>query len=78
MMMQRLKALYSSIYRNGIWDKKMWCCGAEVGMIKEIDDAGYQYLSILELDKLKETEMKDKFQTEYLRQFKLHEISAQW
>ena len=47
-------------------------------MIKEIDDAGYKYLGILELDKLTETEMKDIFRTGYLRRFKLHEISAQW
>ena len=39
--------------------------------IKEVDDEGYKYLGILELDKFKEREMKDIFRTEYLRRFKL-------
>ena len=34
--------------------------------IKEVDDEGYKYLGILELDKFKEREMKDIFRTEYL------------
>ena len=38
---------------------------------KEVDDKGYKSLGNLELDKLKEKEMKDIFQTEYLRRFKL-------
>ena len=39
--------------------------------IKEVEDEGYKYLGILELDKFKEREMKDIFRTEYLRRFKL-------
>ena len=39
--------------------------------IKEVDDEGYKYLGILELDKFKEREMKDIFRTEYLMWFKL-------
>ena len=39
--------------------------------IKEVDDEGYKYLGILELDKFKEREMKGIFRTEYLRRFKL-------
>ena len=47
--------------------------------IKEVDEEGYKYLGILELDKFKEREMKEIFRTEYLRRFKTcHEISAQW
>ena len=38
---------------------------------KEVDDEGYKSLGNLELDKLKEKEMKDIFRTEYLRRFKL-------
>ena len=38
---------------------------------KEVDDKGYKSLGNLELDKLKEKEMKDIFQTEYLMRFKL-------
>ena len=38
--------------------------------IKVVDDEGYKYLGILELNKLKEKEMKDIFRTEYLRRFK--------
>ena len=34
--------------------------------IKEVDDEGYKYLGILELDKFKKREMKDIFRTEYL------------
>ena len=30
-------------------------------MIKEVDDEGYKYLGILELDKFKEREMKEIF-----------------
>ena len=39
--------------------------------IKEVDDEGYKYLGILELDKFKEREMKDIFRIEYLRRLKL-------
>ena len=39
--------------------------------IKEVDDEGYKYLGILELDKFKEREMKDMFRTEHFRRFKL-------
>ena len=33
--------------------------------INEVDDEGYKYLGILELNKFKEREMKDIFRTEY-------------
>ena len=39
--------------------------------IREVDDEGYKYLGIIELDKFKERETKDIFRTEYLRRFKL-------
>ena len=39
--------------------------------VKVVDDAGYKYLGIQELDNLKEREIKDIFRTEYLRRFKL-------
>ena len=39
--------------------------------INAIDDEGYKYLGILELDKFKKRGMKDIFRTEYLRSFKL-------
>ena len=38
---------------------------------KEVDNEGYKYLGFLELDKFKERETKDIFQTENLRWFKL-------
>ena len=46
--------------------------------IKEVDDKGYKYLGILELDKLKEREMKD-IPDRILKAVQTcHEISAQW
>ena len=39
--------------------------------IKEVSDQGYKYLGILELDKIKEKEMKEVFRKEYLRRIKL-------
>ena len=39
--------------------------------INAVDDEGYKYLGILELDKFKERGMKDIFRTEYLKSFKL-------
>ena len=39
--------------------------------IKEVNEKGYMYLGILELDKFKEREMKDIFKTENPRRFKL-------
>ena len=33
-------------------------------MMKAIDESGYKYLGIVELDKIKETDMKDKFASE--------------
>ena len=35
--------------------------------IKEIEEDGYKYLGILEYDRVKEQEMKDKFKNEYFR-----------
>ena len=40
-------------------------------VMKEIDESGYEYLGIVEIDKIKETEMKDKFAGEYKRRLKL-------
>ena len=40
-------------------------------MMKKIDESGYKYLGIVEMDKIKETEMKDKFASEYKRRLKL-------
>ena len=39
--------------------------------MKEIDETGYAYLGILETDKIKEKEMKEKFRKEYLRWLRL-------
>ena len=35
------------------------------------DDEGYKYLEVLEMDKIKEGDMKDQFTREYKRRFKL-------
>lgn len=40
-------------------------------MIKDIDESGYKYLGIVEMDKIKENDMKDKFASEYKRRLKL-------
>lgn len=42
-----------------------------VQRIKDIDESGYKYLAIVEMDKIKENDMKDKFASEYKRQLKL-------
>ena len=39
--------------------------------IKDVEKEGYRYLGILDLDKLKEKEMKDKLKSEYLRSTRL-------
>ena len=39
--------------------------------MKDIDETGYTYLGILEFDKFKEKEMKEKFTNKYLRRFRL-------
>ena len=39
--------------------------------MKGIDETGYTYLGILETDKIKEKEMKEKFSKEYLRRLRL-------
>ena len=39
--------------------------------IREIEEDGYKYLLILEYDRVKEQEMKDKFRNEYFRRAKL-------
>ena len=39
--------------------------------IRETDEGGYKYLGILEYDRVKEQEMKDKFRNEYFRRTKL-------
>ena len=40
-------------------------------VMRDIDEVGYTYLGILETDKIKEKEMKEKFSKEYLRQLRL-------
>ena len=39
--------------------------------MKDIDETGYTYLEILETDKIKEKEMKEKFSREYLQWLRL-------
>ena len=39
--------------------------------MKDSDETGYTYLGILETDKIKEKEMKEKFSKEYLRRLRL-------
>ena len=39
--------------------------------IREIEEDGYKYLGILEYDRVKEQEMKDKFRNEYFKRAKL-------
>ena len=39
--------------------------------IRETEEGGYKYLGILEYDRVKEKEMKDKFRNEYFRRTKL-------
>ena len=39
--------------------------------MEDIDETGYTYLAILETDKIKEKEMKEKFSREYLRRLRL-------
>ena len=40
-------------------------------VMRDIDEVGYTYLGILETDKIKEKEMKEKFSKEYLRRLRL-------
>ena len=42
-----------------------------VKITKDIDETGYTNLEILETDKTKEKEMKEKFSKEYLRRLRL-------
>ena len=46
-------------------------------IIKEVVKNGYQYLGILEYNKIKESKMKENFQKEYLRRTKLMMKSTQ-
>jgi len=46
--------------------------------IKEVDDEGYKYLGILELDKFKVREKKDISNGALMAVQTCHEISAQW
>ena len=39
--------------------------------MKDIHESGYTYLGILEIDKIKEKEMKEKFSKSYLRRLRL-------
>ena len=40
-------------------------------MMKEIDESGYKYLGIIEMNKIKATDTKDNFASEYKRRLKL-------
>lgn len=40
-------------------------------VMKEADESGYRYLGAVEMDKIKETDMKDKLVSEYKRRLKL-------
>ena len=40
-------------------------------MMTETDERGYRYLGIVEMDKIKETDMKEKFAKKYKRRLKL-------
>ena len=44
---------------------------SDVQNMEDIDEAGYTYLGILETDKIKEKEIKEKFSKEYLRGLRL-------
>ena len=46
--------------------------------IKEVDDEGYKYLGILELNKFKVREKKDISNGALMAVQTCHEISAQW
>ena len=67
------------------WDKEMWDSYNERGKIvksegiklpdgevmKQVGQEGYTYVGIIELDKVKETEMKEKITNEYKRRLRL-------
>ena len=67
------------------WDKEMWDSYNERGKIvksegiklpdgevmKQVGQEGYTYLGIIELDKIKEAEMKEKITKEYKRRQRL-------
>ena len=40
-------------------------------VMREVEQDGYKYLGIVELDKIKEAEMKDQFRKEYIRRLRL-------
>ena len=40
-------------------------------MMREIEKRGYKYLGIVEMDKITEMNMKEKFESEYRRRLKL-------
>ena len=44
---------------------------SDVQNMEDIDEAGYTYLGILETDKIKEKEIKEKFSKEYKRGLRL-------
>lgn len=48
-------------------------------MRKEIGSSGYKYLVAVEMDKIKEPDMKDKFQDEYKKEVEFgFEIQIEW
>ena len=60
-----------------IWNKEVWSITTD-GIrlldgqdLKDFYGTGYTYLGILEIDKIKEKEMKEKFSKSYLRRLRL-------
>ena len=72
-------------HRHGVWIKKCGSLTMKRGKIvksegiklpdgevmKQVGQEGYTYLGIIELDKIKETEMKEKITKEYKRRKRL-------
>ena len=54
--------------------KLVECNGVELptkDVIKQVEKDGYKYLGVLELDRIMESDMKERFSKEYFRRFKL-------
>ena len=47
------------------------CARPNGQMMKEIDESGYKYLGIIEMNKIKATDMKENFASEYKRRLKM-------
>lgn len=55
---------FRKVWNIGIEKKELKLISVELPngqMMKEIDQSGYQYLDIAQVDKIKETDMKDKY-----------------